>query len=194
MRKLTIALAVLAAALVVAQPATAQDNNWKLFGGATYVTPMSDEDIDLGAGLDTVELSDEAGFVGGIEWRWNKLLALQGDVMWSSSDVEYGNNDSFAEIDMMPITLGLNFHLIPSKFFDLYVGPTASWVSWGDLEEQGGAESSVDDEFAYGAQIGLDLSFAESWAVVTGVRYLQLDAEDVSVDPLFWTLGLGFRW
>jgi hypothetical protein len=57
---------------------------------------------------------------------------------------------------------------------------------------------SADNEFAYGAQVGLDISLFKSVAIVTGLRYLQLDLQaddqNLAVNPLFAKAGVAFRW
>ena len=203
------ALVVLAAAFVVlalvATPAAAQENKFKVFVAAGYISPLDSEDISVDEITDTIEASSEVGYDFGIEWRLNKLIGVELDYLNGKHDVELGGT-KIAETDFKPLSLSLNFHLLHTNFLDLYVGPTVSYVSWGDIkvEEafQGLLEASsvsTDSETAVGAQVGLDIGIGPHFAIITTVRYLKVDitpeGEDgLGVNPLIARVGAGWRW
>jgi len=201
MRRTVAALAVLAA-FALATPAMAQDTHWKIFGGLSYFAPMGDSDW---SGLtEAVEASDEVGYEFGVEYRFGKRVGLEFSYVDVSSDIESGDT-LIGESGIQPANLALNFYLIPGDVFSLYVAPVASYVMFDDLELDGGLGSEeVDSEFAYGAQLGIDIGFGKNFAVIGGVRWLSLDAtsddpavpddEELAIDPLFARLGVAFRF
>ncbi len=204
-------LVVVAAALVVlgliATPAAAQENKFKVFVAAGYISPLSTEDgVDIGEVTDSIEASSEVGYDFGIEWRANKLIGVELDYLNGKHDVEFGGT-RIAETDFKPLSLSLNFHLIHTNFLDFYVGPTVSYVSWGDIKVDeafrdlvDGSSISTDSETAFGAQVGLDIGIGPHFAIVTGVRYLQVDitpegdSDGLAVDPLIARVGAAWRW
>lgn len=201
MRKMYAALVVLAA-LAVATPASAQQEwHYKIFGGMAYVAPLGEENVDVGAIEESIQASEEIGYEFGVEFRFGKLVGLELSYVDAEHDIE--QDDVFlGTADMKPLNLALNFHIVPTKHFDLYIAPVASYVTFGDFEpDGGGASSEVDSEIAYGAQLGIDIGFGKTFAIYGGLRWLSLDAEtdsavvpEVAVDPLFARLGVAFRF
>lgn len=202
MRRTYATLGVLAA-LAIASPAMAQDTHFKAFGGLAYVSPLSQSDVTIGSITDSVQASNETGYEFGFEFRFGKWIGLEASYVNSTHDVEF-NGTTIGEADLTPYNLALNFHLLHSKYFDFYVAPVASFVNWGDLQLTGGGSESIDSEVAYGAQVGVDISFHKNFAVYGGVRWLSLDAtpddpanpddDSYAVDPLISRVGMAFRW
>jgi hypothetical protein len=192
-RLLTLGVVLCAAAL---QPIFAQDNHFKLYGAAVWVSPLETEDVDIGDITDSLELAEDLGWNFGIEFRFNDWIGLEADYINVTNDVDFGG-DTIGEVDLNPISATLNFHLAHTKVIDFYLGPTASWVLVDDIETDFG-DIETDDEFAWGATVGLDIGLGDTVAIVTGLRWLNLDVEgddlDAGVDPLIARLGLGFRW
>jgi outer membrane protein W len=200
MRKLLFSILVVAiVAAVVATPAQAQGNKFKIYAAAVNVAPLGSEDVDVDEVVESVEASSEVGWEIGFEWRFGKWAGLQFDYLQADHDVEIGGTP-IATTGMAPLSASLNFHVLHSKYLDLYVGPTVSYVDWDDIQELDDDESvAADSEFAYGLQVGLDISVAKSVAIVTGLRYTKLDitpdGEDgLSIDPLYAKAGVAFRW
>lgn len=193
--------------LAATGPVMAQDNNFKIFGAAAYVSPLSDTTVTIGSVRDSVEESNELGWAFGFEWRWGKLLGLEVDYINSTQDVEFGGT-KIAEVDFSPISASLNIHVIHTKLIDFYVGPTASYVDWGDIEVTGSAGNfninrniNTDSELSWGAQAGIDIGLGDHLAVTGGIRWLKLDltpdqsgSEDLAVDPLISRVGLAWRF
>jgi outer membrane protein W len=191
---LTVALL----AVVAVSPAMAQGNKFKVYAAFNYVSPLGDEEITTEENVtETIEAAEEAGWSIGFEYRFGKWAGLEVDYLQADHDID-ANGVKIAETTMNPLSASFNFHLVHTKILDFYFGPTVSYVNWDDVETTEGDSISADSEFAYGAQVGLDISLIKSLAIVTGLRYTQLDitADDttVAVNPLFAKVGLAFRW
>ena len=189
-------------ALAASSPAAAADfTRWKLFGAMAYVSPLAEDDVTIGSITDSVQASSEAGWEAGIEFRIIKIIGVEVSYLDVTQDLE-ASGSSLAEVDFQPYNLALNFHLFPSKYFDLYIGPVVSFVDWGDIKLDNGSSVEADSETAYGAAVGLDISFHKNFAFIGGVRWLSLDLtadqsgtkETVGVDPLISRVGFAFRW
>ena len=203
MKRFILAGAMLLA-LTAFQPAAAQDEwNVKFFGAMAYVAPLGTEDVTIGSITDSVQASNETGWEVGLEFRFAKILGLELSYLNSTQDVEFGDT-TIASVDLTPYNVALNFHLFPNKYFDFYIAPVAAYVNWGDIEYTDGTSESADSEIAYGAAVGLDISFNKSFAFIGGVRWLSLDItpddptapddDSLAVDPLFARVGFAFRF
>jgi opacity protein-like surface antigen len=75
-------------------------------------------------------------------------------------------------------TLTLLFHPIVGRRFDIHVGPMAGWTTYQiDVGEH------REDEFTYGAKIGVSIPVARSrWRAMLDYRYLQTAHETADRD------------
>ena len=193
-------LAIIAVVPVVAalQPTFAQDNHFKIFGAASYVSPLSDEDVDFGTVRESVQAANDLGWEFGFEWRANKLIGLEASYLNVTQDVEV-DGDTIGDVDLTPWNASLNFHILPTKVVDFWVGPSVAYVKWSNVNTDSGPVIETDDEFAYGASLGIDIGLGETVAITGGLRWLKMDLpledlSDVGVDPLFARVGLALRF
>jgi outer membrane protein W len=193
------ALALGVAAALATTPASAQESGYdfKLFGGAAYVAPLSDSSL---AGLaDTVEASTEYGWEIGGEWKPSDRFGLEMAYFDAEHDVE-ADGTVIGDIDLRPLTFTANFHLVNRNAFNWYVGPTVAYIDWSDVRLAGGASLPVDSETTYGVSTGVDIGIGETFAIQLGLRWLDASVEspvlpnDVGVDPLFTRIGVAFRF
>jgi outer membrane protein W len=193
------ALALGVAAALSITPARAQEDSYdfKLFGGAAYVAPLSDSSL---AGLaDTVEASTEYGWEIGGEWKPSSRLGLEVAYFDAKHDVE-ADGTVIGDIDLRPLTFTANFHLVNRNAFNWYVGPTVAYIDWSDVRLGGGTSLDVDSETTYGVSTGVDIGIGDTFAVQLGLRWLDASVEssalpnDVGVDPLFTRIGVAFRF
>lgn len=168
--------------------------DWKVFVGGAYVTPLSDSDI----GGETIEAASEFGYELGIEWKPSDRFGFEVAYLEATQDIEV---DGFkaGEIDFKPWNFSMNFHIIDRNAFNWYVGPTITYIDWGDVEVVGGGSESVDSETAYGVSTGLAIGLGQTLAIQFGLRYLDASAEDsagdkVDIDPLFANVAVAFRF
>jgi outer membrane protein with beta-barrel domain len=192
------ALFALAAVVILASiPALAQDNTGRLFIDGTWVSPNGSDEITFGSVKDAVQGSDSYGFEAGYEGRFNKVFGLEGSFLVGSNDFEFGDT-AIGSLDQRAITAALNFHIIPTKFFDLWLAPIASWYSFGKLDDVNGQNVDINDEWGYGAQLGFDIGFGRVFAIDGGVRYVKLDIssgnQTAAFDPVIARLGVAFRF
>src|SRR5262245_16756564 len=106
---------------------------FKVFGAAAYVSPLREEDVTIDAVEDSIKASDELGWNVGLEFRFNKVIGLEFDYINATNDIEFGG-DVVGDVHMQPLSATLNFHLIPTSIVDLYLGPTASYFIWDDVD------------------------------------------------------------
>lgn len=111
--------------------------------------------------------------------------------------------ETLGDVKVMPLTAGLNFHLTRQSRVDLYIGPTIGYVFYGDLDVED-ERLSIDDDFTWGATLGLDLPMGDKgWIFSGALRYLDTEASpddlgpgDQSMDVSPWILQVsaGYRF
>lgn len=193
------ALAAGVAAALLAMPSSAQEDGYdfKLFGGAAYVAPLSDS--SLGGVADTVEASSEYGWEIGGEWKPSDRFGLELAYLDAEHDVE-ADGTVIGDIDLRPLTFTANFHLVNRDAINWYVGPTLAYIDWSEVRLGGGGSLDVDSETTYGISTGIDIGFGDTFALQLGLRWLDASVEspvlpnDVKVDPLFTRVGVAFRF
>jgi outer membrane protein len=199
LRARTAILALAALAIFASAPAMAQDAKSRFFIDVDWVAPNGDDDITINSVTDAVQGSDDFGYEAGLEGRFNKVFGLEGSLLVGSNDFELDNNGGdLGSLDQRALTLALNFHIIPAKYFDLWLAPVVSWYSFGDLEDINGNNLDINDEWGYGAQLGFGIGLGKVVAIDAGVRYVKLDIssgnQSVAFDPVIARVGLAFRF
>jgi len=189
-------------ALAAAAPAYAQEDVFKVFVTYDWISPLGDDDVTVGSVTDAVKGSDGAGYEAGFEWRLHKVVGIEGSYFKGSNDFDFGST-SVGSLDQRAITAALNFHIIPTKHFDLWIGPVVSWYKFDDFEVSPGTSLSLDNRWGYGAALGIDIGITKGFAFTAGVRYTKVSLtssdnvvtfEDVAFDPVIARAGVAFRF
>jgi len=187
------------------------DPGWrlKLTGASAQSTGGGGFNSSIGAGL-------------GLEYRASEHLGIEVGAGSSQINNElgfsfFGEEDFTIEsrLRVTPLLARLNFHLTPSHKGDLYLGPVAGWVRYGDLDVRvrvpGEGSLPADrvknkDGFAWGAHIGLDVPFgSRGFFFTSDATYLKATvkpssgsaaegAQDFDLDPVIVQVGLGYRF
>jgi outer membrane protein W len=179
--------------------------HFKLYAGPAYVASMSDSDITLGTVSDSVKAEKQVGWNLGFEGRFNKLLGIEIDYVNADQDVSFGGS-TIGDATFSPLTATLNFHIVPLKHFDLYLGPSYSYVNWGDIHLNanggtitGGSTIGTASAHNWGVSLGFDVAPWKHFAFYAGLKYLNVDLEmdngqTADVKPLVARLGAAIRF
>ncbi len=147
----------------------------------------------------TLEGQSGSGLGASYEIRGGKHLGLEFGMLIADVDFELSvpsGSADFGSAVMIPLTLGMNYHLRREGRLDFYFGPMLSYTLWGNLSNEVGS-SKLDSDFGIGAVLGVDVPLGSSgWTFTVSARYLRTAAGDASVeidvDPIFFSLGLGY--
>jgi outer membrane protein W len=192
------------AALLALPQVQAEDNgNPTIRVGAMWVSPTG-EFSDV---TQSISFDNAVGAEVGFEFLPLKWLGVEGVVGWVKQDVTgsevFQPEETVGDVSLIPLTANVNFHVINTKLINFYVGPSFSWMMWGDVNTSDPLESDVKikDSFGYGVNAGIDFGIGEDFIIYGGVRYYWADAEDeqpggakVPVDPLMVRIGVGWKW
>ena len=218
--KRLILCAIVAAGFLTAMSVQAYDQgDWIVRAGMTNIDPDDPNGTVPGLGLD-VEVDDETYVTFNGTWMWKKnwgieLLAA----LPFEHDIIVEGLGKVGSVKHLPPTLSLQYHFLPDKRFQPYVGAGLNLTLFFDDEEAGALEAaggtlSIEDDSSVGlaAQIGADFMFNENWFINVDFRYIDIDTEarvfvpdpivpggatvdiDVDIDPFLYGLNIGYRF
>lgn len=182
--------------------------HFKIYAGPAYVAPMGDSDVTFGTFTDSVENEKRVGWNLGLEGRFGKLIGVELDYVNATQDVDFGGS-TIGDTTFSPLTATLNFHVVNSRVFDLYLGPSYTYVNWGDIELNvsgsgitGGSTIGTESSKGWGVSLGADFGPWKHFAFYAGLKYLNVDLEmndgtstqTADVNPLVARLGAAVRF
>jgi outer membrane protein W len=204
MKKLSLLAISILIILLASSFAWAGAGNNAFRFGVQFVSPTGDlTDVD-----ETLEADNAVGVSLGFEHVFIDRIGLDFNLGYSKHDLELSSpslSGTVGDVDMlMPITAGVNFHIIRNNIVDFYAGPFVGYVLYGDIDptESQLAAISIENDFAFGGVLGLDVSLTGKGLMFTSaLKYIQTSAEpevpsfsELDVDPWVVQLGLGYRF
>ena len=131
MRSAATAFALLL--LLAATPLMAQGHpvEWTLWG--SMVNPQGSND------LGDFSMETDSGVGAGLSANFfiTDRLSTEVAVSWLSFDAEMSFEDIELDMDaveLIPVTVGLQYHFVPESRWDPYVGAGVAWVSASDIQ------------------------------------------------------------
>jgi outer membrane protein W len=185
----------------VALPASAGDMAWKVRFGLLYSNPTG----DLSSSGQTTELDGSTGIHVSAEFRVTDRIGVEPGLGYAKHDIDVKESGfptlDFGDTKWTALTVNGNFHLLRERKFDLYVGPTIGYVFWDSINTSlFPTDVSTDDDFAIGANAGIDVPIGDSpWSFAGALRYLKADlgvqgGDDIGVDPMQVKIGLSYSF
>lgn len=205
MKRLSIALAAVCAALLLASPASAhEDGQWIARAGIGSVQPDSNN-LDLGpAGI--IEVDDGTSLTLTLTYMFTENWAFDVLAAWPfSHDIELGGIE-VASTDHLPPTFSMQYHFSPEGKFQPYVGAGLNYTTFFSTDTTGplaGTKLDLDDSFGLALQLGADIVLNEKWLVNVDFRYIDIETDakldgaslgTVAIDPWVYALAVGYRF
>jgi outer membrane protein len=218
MKKLLLPLTV--AGLFVANilPTYAYEKgDWIVRAGVTNVSPDASSSnvfvggADLGIGVN-VGSNTQLGLNVAYFVTSNIAVELLAATPFSH-DIGLNSVGALGDTKHLPPTITVNYYLAnPSSQFQPYVGLGVNYTVFFDEgftdanKAAGFNDLSLDDSFGLSAQAGLDYVIDTNWHVNVSARWIDIDTEatfdlngsqgviDVEIDPMVYTVALGYRF
>jgi outer membrane protein len=235
-KALTMALVVAMAGGSIAVQAYEQ-GDWIIRAGATMVDPNTDsDDINLPTGLVAeADVDDDTQF--GImptymvtnTWAVEVLAAtpFEHDIEAQGQGAIHGVNLAAGSTKQLPPTISVQWYPRGGKpGWQPYIGVGVNYTIFFDEEvddELKGllgaltdgvvddADLDLDDSFGLAARAGVDIPFAENWAINLAVWYIDIETEaeisvksggetidkvkfDVDIDPWVYNIGIAYKF
>jgi outer membrane protein len=188
---------LLAAALIALLPATAIAENWMMRVRALDVMP----DVSTSPSIEGLDVSDE--WVPEVDFTYFVTPNIGVELILATSRHEVTlNGASLGKLNVLPPTLTVQYHFMPSETFKPYVGAGLNYTRFYNVDLAPGL--SVDSNSFGGAlQAGVDIKVTENgyinldvkkiW-IGTEVQANGIDLTDLDINPLVWGIGYGFRF
>jgi outer membrane protein len=220
MRK-SLALTLAAALLAAAPVAFAfEPGDIYLRGGATNVNPDDNNgSIDLSAvdpalGNQDIEVDDAWGFTFTVSYQWTQNWAVELLAAYPfEHDIKVEGVGKVGKTKQLPPTLSLQYHFMPDKKFQPYIGAGVNYTIFFDESSEGvlsdlGGDLDIDDNsWGLAGQVGFDYFLNDQWFVNLDLRYIGIETkakvtvpgvgtikEDVSIDPWVYGVNVGFKF
>jgi outer membrane protein len=200
-------LSILVAGLLCAAAPTsalANEGDWLVRAGWSNIDP---KDKNLRLAPDTILWVDQdARFTFDVSYffRDNWAVELLASDKFNHGFNVYVNNTAPSvlggEVEHIPPTLSLQYHLMPESRFRPYVGAGLNYTIFSGEEPSG---LSLDNSFGLALQAGIDVGITENWFVNGVVRWIDIDSDaelggqkigTIEIDP--WVVGahVGYRF
>jgi len=146
-----------------------------------YINPIGDVDE---AGLKS-EFDSGWGAALLAGYRFNKLIQLDGEFIWTKHDVLY--QDRFADYiandstNMYQVLAEVNFHFLYYCGVQVYAGPVVGYAFFDQLDYSD-AKYDVDDAWVFGGNLGIDVPLTsredeKGWNFTARLKYLLIQPE-----------------
>lgn len=134
------------------------------------------------------------------------IFALRSD---AALTLDGGFPLDLGRVDLLPVTVGVQFHPAGTSRFDPYLGAGVAYVMTDDLQSTdldnvGLGTIEIDDEVTWMANAGLGIQFTDSFGIALDARYLPVKPasksklggaeQDLELTPLVVSAGLRFRF
>lgn len=201
-------------ALLLSLPLLAQSRSFDLTGSVVWADPSGDGTFD--------DLSDPADidFDGSTGWGVDADIffgdRLSLDIGASMTPLESNITRRRAvgatggDIDMIPITGILRWHLLPNAMIDPYIGGGAAYVLLEDGDDgiEGFDQLDFDDDVGFAVNAGVGIRLGERFGLNVDAKYVPLETNAtavvvgggetadgrVEISPIIVSAGLSLRF
>lgn len=193
--------------LLVPSLVWAEAGDHKIRANLQYVMPMGSADLGIFDELIDVEADSAIGFGFGYEYMATDLIGIDANISYSCHDIDFtllAHTETIADTSMMPLTVGVNFHLLRNDKMNFYLGPFLGYVVYDDYNYKHSGESvPLENDFTFGAVLGIDAPIGQKgWMFSSALKFLQTEADydhpdyvgDLDINPFIIQIGLGYRF
>lgn len=200
---------------VIALPVQAyEQGDWILRAGVGVVDPkstgFSDPVEDLKVVVDSgTSLTLTGAYMMTDNWAFEVLASWPFNHDIKIGAASGGPTVKIAETDHLPPTFSLQYFFPTDGGFKPYAGVGLNWTTFFNTDiisdpALQGVTLDLDDSFGVAAQLGADFMFNESWLINVDLRWINIETDatlsdglesdtiKVEIDPLVYSVNLGF--
>ena len=163
----------------------------------------------------TTEFDDGNALGASVNFFMTRHFSVEASVFGIRSDARLIFEDAaeldLGKIDLVPITLGAQFHFLGQSRFDPYVGAGGAYVMADDLNSRdldvlGLGRIELENELTYYLNAGVGVQITEGFGIVVDGRMIPYEttststaptrpgSEDLDFSPRILSVGLRFRF
>lgn len=203
MNKSIISL-LIAATLMTGGAAMAEESPWLVRVRAVHIDPADKSDPVGGTGAsDRLHVSDKWIPDVDISYFFTPNWAAELVLTYSQKHTVTLDGASIGTFKHLPPTLTAQYHFLPGKVFNPYVGAGINYTLISKVNLLNNGARLEHDSVGLALQAGVDYRIDERWSINMDVKKLQLrsdvtiggvKASRVKVDPVLLGVGVGYRF
>lgn len=154
---------------------------------------------------DVVSVSSDSSAVVNISYMFTDNLAVE--VLGAypfEHDIRLIDGPVVASTEHLPPTVSVQWHFMPDNAFKPYVGAGLNYTAFFSTSTTGPLEDStlkLENSWGLAAEVGADFMLGESMLLNVSARYIDIETKakldgdslgDVAIDPMVYTLAIGF--
>jgi outer membrane protein W len=206
MKRVTFAILLLLAAM----PLAAQSN---MTAAAFYSQTDMQGENEFDDGI-TTEFDDGQSMGLSVNRMFGSFFSVEASAFNMRSDADLILSDGvtpvgIGNVDLTPIMIGGQWHIIGQRRFDPYLGAGVAYVvandlNSPDLEASGQGRIEMDSEVTYYYAAGIAVELVGGFAIIGEARQIQYEPtttstvtgveQDLELNPLLYSLGARFRF
>lgn len=191
--------------------ANAEQSPWQVRVRAIDVVPEASSSTITGLGGEVTDISSQIVPELDISYFFSKHVSAELILATSKSNVTatgtaIGNVD-LGSVWVLPPTLTLQYHFLPEKMINPYVGAGLNYTTFYNVDS-GPVADSIDYSNSFGPalEIGADIMIDENWMINLDVKqiFMQTNATvnvgadsyttTVDINPVVYGVGIGYRF
>ena len=201
LRRSLLAAATLAVVVLSSAANAYEKGDWLLRVGVGNVDPKSSNGIVASVDSGTaVVFNGTYFFTPNVGFEILAATPFSHDIKLASDGTKVG------ETKHLPPTFSLQYHFIPDGAFRPYVGAGLNYTLFFDEDTTGplsASSLSLDDSVGFAAQLGADFDISEKMFLNFDLRWIDINTdaelddlplEEVEIDPLVYSLTLGWKF
>lgn len=220
MKRKTILLSLVL--VLVTVPAFTQDSRLELMGWITSADfSGEDEDDENNVGdRFSLDFDSAKGYGAAIRFYWTPSISTEVAASVIKPDANFvfpisgGNLGTSQDLELLPITAVIQFHLRGERRFDPYIGGGVGYLLIDDitnLDDFADADVGaidLDDDYGFVVNAGVGFRLTPNFSINLDAKYISLDSEaqvtfvrgdfvekrELAIDPLIISGGIGFRF
>ena len=198
MKAIAVCTLAVAAALSTPVVAAAEDGPWMVRVRALYmdVRNGNSPDVDLEAENKLFPEFDISYFL-------TKNIAAELVLTYPQKhDIELGGTD-IGSIKHLPPTLLLQYHFNPEGQFRPYVGAGINYTHFSSVDIDVPGVDIDRNSVGVALQIGADYKLENGWFLNADIKYVDINTKvtaggnkltDLKIDPMLYSIGIGYRF
>lgn len=209
----TMKVAIAAMLLFCASTVAAQDRNVKISLFISQAEMQGETDFDDSFPPTVAEFDDADGFGFSANAFFGSHFSVEGAVFNLRSDATLVLDDTIGldlgTMNLTPITLGVQFHLLGDSRFDPYIGAGGAYVIGDDLlsqdtETAGLGRIELENQATYYFNAGLAFQITDGFGLIVDGRQIQYEPSsrssatgverDMEISPRILSAGVRLRF
>lgn len=209
----TMKVAIAAVLLFCASTVAAQDRNVKISLFVSQAEMQGETDFEDFFPTTAVEFDDADGFGVSANAFFGSHFSVEGAVFNLRSDTALVLDDTIGldlgTMNLTPITLGVQFHLLGDSRFDPYIGAGGAYVIGDDLlsqdtETAGLGRIELENQATYYFNAGLAFQITDGFGLIVDGRQIQYEPSsrssvtdverDLEISPRILSAGIRLRF